>query len=321
MKDVLVTGHLGFVGKHLVPYLYRCGYRVHGFDIQQRADIRDYEQIRSYVEQVNPDLIFHLAAQAFVPEGTTDPRRALEVNTIGTFNVLESVKNTGNRARVMLAGTSAEYGYATSDLITEETVPTPDTPYGVSKLAAGQLGLVYAKLHKINVVVTRAFNHTGPGHASVYAIPSFAKKIVECELGEREYVEHGDLRAMRNYTDVRDIVRAYERAIYLESGIYNLCSPNSVRMQEVLDLLISKATAEIKVKSDPGLYRLGYQTGPERLPEPSCEKFHTITGWKPEIPLEQTLVDTLDYWRKELKPPAKREYLQPNRADKRKVKK
>lgn len=302
MQTALVTGGNGFVGKHLVQYLLDNKYEVGIFDAAQGDDIRNYEEIRQAVFDLQPDLIFHLAAQAFVPETTTAPRRGFEVNTLGTLNLLEAVRHTGSRARVHLAGTSAEYGYQLGDEITEETLPAPDTPYGVSKLAATHLGLNYASLYKMNVVVTRAFNHTGPGHQSNYAIPSFSKQVAEIELGQREYIQHGDLSAVRNYTDVRDVIRAYHKAIFLEPGIYNVCSPNTVTMEDVLKTLVYLANVRVELRTDEGLYRLGYTTGPDRLAKPNCEKLKNATGWQPEITLKDTLLDTLNYWRQQVAP-------------------
>jgi len=301
MRSVLVTGGSGFVGTHLIQQLLNQGYEVTNFDTAQGDDIRDYEQIRECVYYSQPDLIFHLAAQAFVPETTTAPHRGFEVNTLGTLNLLEAVRHTGSRARVHLAGTSAEYGYEAPGEITELTLATPDTPYGVSKLAATHLGLNYAKQYKIPVVVTRAFNHTGPGHQGNYAIPSFCKRVVEVELGRADHILHGDLSAMRNYTDVRDMVRAYIMAIELESGIYNICSPNTVRMHDILQTIAMLANVKVPLKSDEGLYRDGYTTGPEQLPTPNCAKFMAASGWKPAITLKDTLLDTLNYWREKAK--------------------
>lgn len=295
MRTVLVTGSAGFVGGYLTAALRKRGDLVVDYDQRLGHDVRDYEQLRAVINQHQPDLIFHLAAQAYVPEATSDPRRGLDVNVAGTLNLLEALRHTGSRARVLLAGTSEEYGYDHPE-IREDTVCQPTTPYGVSKLAAGQLGLVYARLYGIPVVVTRAFNHTGPGHPPSFAVPSFAKRVAEAETGRRDAVEHGNLQAVRNYTDVRDIVAAYQLAIDLPSGIYNLCSEFTVSLQWILDTLVGLAKTPVTTRLDEALFR----PGNSRFPDISAEKFAAATGWKPLIPLERTLADVLDFWRTQL---------------------
>jgi GDP-4-dehydro-6-deoxy-D-mannose reductase len=295
VRRVLVTGSEGFVGGYLAKELRERGDGVIGYDQRRSCDIRDYEQLRSVIDRTQPDLIFHLAAQAYVPEGTTDPRRAIDVNVVGTLNLLEAVRHTGSRARVLLAGTSEEYGYDHPS-IDEGTVCRPTTPYGVSKLAAGQLGLTYAGLYGIPVVVTRAFNHTGPGHPASFAVPSFAKRVAEAEAGLRPAVEHGNLQSVRNYTNVRDMVAAYLLAIDLPTGVYNLCSDRTVSLDWVLGILVGLAGKPVKVVLDPALYRESNY----HFPDVSAERFSALTGWKPRIPLERTLSDVLDYWRSQL---------------------
>lgn len=296
MKTALVTGASGFVGTYLEVEL-ATDHIVVPFDRRHGGDIRDYEEIRSTIDRVNPDLIWHLAGQAFVPESTTDPRRGLEVNTLGTLNLLEAVRRTGSHARMMLAGTSSEYGDQSGrDFIDERTTPEPNEPYGVSKLAAGQLGLAYHRLYGIPIVVTRAFNHTGPGHAARYAIPSFALRVAEFEAGQCAVVQHGNLNVERNYTDVRDMVKAYRLAINLHSGVYNICSERTVSLRSVLDTLIGLAHVEVKTIQSEALYRYGDMD----FPEPICAKFKRLTGWSPTISLEQTLEDTLNYWRQRI---------------------
>ncbi|HWB36850.1 MAG TPA: GDP-mannose 4,6-dehydratase [Rugosimonospora sp.] len=292
MTTTLVTGSAGFVGGYLCRALRGRGDVVVDYDLRFGQDIRDYEKLRAAVDLHQPDLIFHLAAQAYVPEGTSDPRRVFDVNLTGSLNLLEAVRQTGSRARVLLAGTSEEYGYDHAE-ITEDAPCRPTTPYGVSKLAAGQLGLAYSRLYGIPVVVTRTFNHTGPGHPATYAIPAFAERVAKVEAGIRPAVEHGNLQAVRNYTDVRDIVDAYLLAIDLPSDVYNLCSEYTVSLQWVLDTLIGLARQPLETKLDGSLYR----SGSPHFPSVSAEKFAAMTGWKPRIPLERTLADVLNYWR------------------------
>lgn len=298
MSVALVTGERGFVGKHLLPHLEDCGDSVYGFDLAFGSDVRDYETLRGMIERIEPNHIYHLAAQASPAESVTDPRRALEVNVGGALNLLEAVRHTGSRARVLLVGTSEEYGYENqTGPITEESPCFPVTPYGVSKLAAERLGMTYAIRYGINIVAMRPFNHAGPGQRSQYAVSAFAKQVVEVEKGSRSVIEHGDLRATRNYTDVRDVVRAYRLAIDLPSGVYNLCSDTSVTMRKVLELLVTFSDRTIATKLDESR---SYSSDTPVWHTPICQKFHDATGWVPEISFGETLTDTLDWWRERL---------------------
>ncbi len=294
----LVTGSKGFVGTHLVKYLEDQGIEVAGMNIRDGQDIRDFEFVRNTLDILRPNYIFHLAGQAFVPESFTNPERTFDVNTLGSLNILEAARQLQIKTKIQLCGTSEEYGGAMNGdgIITEDTLPEPSSPYAVSKMAMDYLGRVYASSYGLEVVVTRAFNHAGPGRGEMYAESSFAKQIVECELGKRKVVEHGNLGAIRNYTDVRDIVRAYKLAIDLPSGVYNICSENSITMQKLMDLLIANATVPIKTKVNKALYR----PGDFSFKTPSCKKFTDLTGWKAEIPLDQTMREILTDWRQKL---------------------
>lgn len=299
VKKVLITGSKGFVGQHLAKLLGEEGFQVAGFNLRDGNDICNYERLRNCIDIFRPQYIFHLAAQAFVPESFTNPKRAFEINTIGSANLLEAVRQLQVKTKVLLCGTSEEYGDAQfgSGEVTEETLPNPLSPYAISKLAMDLLGRQYAHSYGMEVVVTRAFNHAGPGRGEMYAESSFAKQIVEVELGRRVVVEHGNLNTVRNYTDVRDIVKAYRLAIDLSAGLYNICSDNSIRMDELMKLLLKNAKkADIKTKVNEALYR----PSDFSFKKPSCKKFKDLTGWEPEYSLENTMVDILDDWRKKL---------------------
>lgn len=298
MIKALVSGSAGFVGGHLVTHLQEQGMEVHGYNLKDGQDIRNFEFLRNALDTYRPNYIFHLAAQAFVPESFANPIRTFEVNTIGSLNILEAVRQLQIKTKIQLCGTSEEYGGAMNGkgTVTEDTLPEPSSPYAVSKMAMDYLGQVYSNAYGLEVVTTRAFNHAGPGRGEMYAESSFAKQIVECELGRREAVEHGNLSTVRNYTDVRDIVRAYRLAIDLPSGVYNICSDNSITMQELMDLLIKNSKVEIKTKVNQALYR----PGDFSFKTPSCEKFKKLTGWKTTFSLEDTMVSILDDWRQKL---------------------
>lgn len=294
----LITGSKGFVGKHLKAHLESMGYEISEFNYRDGNDLLDYEGVRNYLNVHRPDYIFHLAAMAYVPESFANPRRAFYINTIGSLNLLEAVRQLGLKCKIHLAGTSEEYGDSQfgEGVTTEMTLPNPLSPYAISKLAMDHTGRLYTKSYGMHVVITRAFNHAGPGRGEMYAESAFAKQIIEVELGRRHFVEHGNLSSVRNYTDVRDIVRAYEKAIHLPSGVYNICSDQNVSMQEIMDMLVSQSTAEITLKENSALFR----PADFSFKIPSCNKFTDLVDWKPEIPLNNTMRDILQYWRKKL---------------------
>lgn len=299
MRKALVIGSAGFVGQHLTKHLLEQGWEVKGFNLRDGQDILNYEFVRNALDVERPDAIFHLAAQAYVPESFANPKRTFEVNTIGSLNILEAVRQLGIKTRVHLAGTSEEYGDSQygKGLTTELTLPNPLSPYAISKLAMDHLGRLYATSYGMNVVVTRAFNHAGSGRGEMYAESSFAKQIVEVELGRRKFVEHGNLESIRNYTDVRDIVRAYALAVDLPSGVYNICSDQNVSMQEIMDIFIDQANVVVKTKVNASLFR----PADFSFKIPSCTKFKDLTGWEPDYMLGATMGAVLDYWREKLK--------------------
>ena len=295
----LVTGHRGFVGRWLVDLLIGKGVEVHGFsagdDLRGTHDVRDFEQVRRAVEEAQPDLVFHLAAQAFVSEAAADPHRTHEVNVLGTINVLEAVRRVGPvGCRVLVAGTSEEYGYSSRHI--DEWAPTrPVTIYGASKAGASHFALAYARQFGMPVVVTRAFNHTGPGQSPVYAVSSFARRLALIEDGQLQVLEHGPLDAWRDFLDVRDVVRAYWDAVRAdagEPGVYNVCSGITRSMREILDELIDVGGVPYPTKQVDTGHRA--QT-PVRFE--AVSRLPVTTGWGPEISLRSTLTDLLNYWR------------------------
>jgi GDP-4-dehydro-6-deoxy-D-mannose reductase len=293
---VLVTGDAGFAGTHLCRALRQAGHEVSGFDARAGDDVRDYEAVRAAVEDSEPDRVYHLAAAAWPGESMADPGRVMDVNTGGTLNLLQALRATGSEARVLLAGTSEEYGYEwpAGTTLTEDSPARPTTPYGVSKLAATHLGMVYARRWGLPVVVTRAFNHTGHGRQAVNAESAFARRIVAAERGQASHVAHGDLSARRNFSHVLDVIAAYQVAIEQPPGIYNVASPGSVSLGDVMGLLLSlSAVPGIPLKQDPRFPRTDQ---PAEFPAVDAGKL-AAAGWAPEHTLEEALADVLDYWR------------------------
>lgn len=287
MAKVLITGKSGFVGTYLAKQLQH--HEVYGFDLSNNQNLLDYEQVRNTIDTIRPDYIYHLAAQAFVGESFDDPTRAIEVNTIGSINIIRASLKMSLNPKILLAGTSEEYGDGEVD---EEAKLQPRSPYAISKAAMDYFGQLYAQ-SRLNIVITRAFNHTGAGRGEMYAESSWAKQIAEIEKGKQDIIYHGNLESIRNYTDVRDMVKAYELAIDLPSGVYNICSDQNLTMQEVLDKLCSMSPAKPKAMEDP----MRLRPSDFSFKKPSCKKFTDLVEWKPEFKIDQTLEDILNYWR------------------------
>ena len=311
----LITGITGFAGSHLADYCLERGdvdvqgiirWRSRTENIDHLAgkvelvecDLRDATSTLNVIEELRPDLIFHLAAQSFVPTSWRAPTESLHTNIIGQVNIFEAVRKIGLDCRIQLACSSEEYGMVGEDElpIREENPLRPLSPYGVSKVGQDLLGYQYFMSYQMDIVRTRGFNHTGPRRAPVFVISDFAKQIVDIEKGGREPVMYvGNLDAKRDFTDVRDMVGAYWLA--LEKGkageVYNICSEQTWSIREILDKLLSHSKATIDVKQDPA--RLRPSDVPRLLGD--CSKFKRDTGWAPKIPLETTLQDILDYWR------------------------
>ncbi|MDO8269469.1 MAG: GDP-mannose 4,6-dehydratase [Candidatus Levybacteria bacterium] len=309
MPKALVTGINGFVGTHLNNYLLSKGYEVFGTlkpshestqDSHSFAvDILDYEGLKKVVDEVSPDFIYHLAALTSPAASFNNPSETITNNIGGQVNILEAVKELKlMNTRVLVVSSAEVYGQVSEkDLpIDEETPLKPTSPYAVSKIAQDFLGLQYFLSQNIQCVRVRPFNHSGPYQSPFFAIPAFAKQIAEIEVGKQEPImKVGNLDAKKDFTDARDIVRAYE--LLMEKGengeVYNIGSGKSYKISEVLDMLLSYSKEQIIVEKDQSLMR------PIEIPELVCDysKLHHITGWKPEISIETSLRDTLDYWR------------------------
>ncbi len=323
MLRALITGAGGFVGGHLCAYLlahtdWELVGTVYPQPVEaqpsesrlrlQFADLRDPDGVRALVDEVRPDAIFHLAAQAFVPTSFADPWDTLENNIRAELNLLEAVRrlarsetSQNREVRVLVIGSNEEYGAPRAEELplTEESPLRPSNPYAVSKVAQDFLGLQYHLAYGVPVVRVRPFNHTGPGQSPRFVVPAFASQIARIEAGLQEPVmKVGNLEAARDFSDVRDIVRAYHLAVTQgEPGeVYNLASGQARSVHGLLETLLSYARVEISVERDPARYR------PVDVPVVygSAAKFRRLTGWEPQIPFEQTLRDTLDYWRRQV---------------------
>jgi len=308
----LITGIAGFVGAHLAEAIRaETEWEVWGAVIGsvERAsatsgarilttDLREPEQARVLVEAAQPDWVFHLAAQAYVPQSWADPWDTYHTNIRSQLNLLDALGRSGLQPRVVVVSSNEVYGYArTEDLPLNENAPLrPNSPYSVSKLAQDFMGLQYFLDRKMPIIRVRPFNHIGPRQNERFVAPSFAKQIVEIERGRREPVLRlGNMAAQRDFTDVRDMVRAYILAIRKgEPGeVYNIGSGRARSVREMLDIMLAHSSVKISEEIDQAKFRPS--DTPISYADPS--KFKRQTGWEPRISFEQTCVDILNDWR------------------------
>jgi GDP-4-dehydro-6-deoxy-D-mannose reductase len=313
---VLITGITGFAGSHLADYilenhpetevfgLIRWRSRMENIlTIRNRislieADLKDMVSLKKCLGEAKPDRIFHLAAQSFVPTSWKCPSETFAINALGQINLFEAVLGLEISPKIQIAGSSEEYGLVNSDEIPmKETNPLrPLSPYAVSKVAQDLLGWQYFKSYGLRVVRTRGFNHTGPRRGEVFICSNFARQIVEIEKGKKKPVlKVGNLEAKRDFTDVRDIARAYWLSLEkgTEGDVYNIGTGKTYSMKEILEMLLGISGIDLKIEVDPR--RLRPSDVPVLLSDSS--KFRKLTGWEPQIPLRQSLKDLLDYWR------------------------
>lgn len=262
------------------------------------GDIGDFVSLRTAIAAVQPDRVFHLAAQSHVPTSWNAPADTLQLNILGQLNLFEALRAVGSDARVQIAGSSEEYGLVHEDEVpmTEENPLRPLSPYAVSKVAQDKLAYQYWKSYGLKTIVTRGFNHCGPRQTENFVVATLAKQIADSEAGLREpVIEHGDLSSKRDLTDVRDMVRAYW--LLLEHGepgeVYNIGSGTTRTIREVLDGYLALTDAEITLREDPARMR----PSDVKILWADDRKFRALAAWQPAIPFEQTLRDTLDYWR------------------------
>ena len=319
MPRILITGITGFVGSHLAEYAlakgaavcgsYRWRSKTENIDhLRDRiqlvdCDLRDLSSVQHLVEQAAPDYIVHLAAQSFVAASWQTPAETLYTNSVSQVNLLEAIRPRRAQApRFIAVGSSEEYGLVHEDeLPIRETNPLrPLSPYAVSKVTQDLMGYQYFQSYGMPIVRTRAFNHEGPRRGDVFVTSNFAKQVAEIEAGKRAPVMRvGNLKARRDYTDVRDIVRGYWRL--LEAGVpgevYNLASGRAWAIEDVLGFMLERAKVrDIRVEHDPSRLR------PSDVPVlvGDASKIERAVGWKAQTPFEQTLADTLEYWRQRI---------------------
>ena len=297
LTAILVTGAGGFAGSHLVDLLTSSGAAVTGWR-RRDVDILDARAVERAVATLRPAVVFHCAGAAHVGQSWGSPRETLATNVLGTHHLLSGLRKAGVSARVLVPGSS--YVYRQSDHpLSEEDPIGPASPYALSKFAQEMLGTRGNAEDGQQVFLARSFNHIGPRQNPSFAASAFAKQIALIEKGRiPPVIEVGNLDAVRDLTDVRDTARAYRDI--LDRGrpgvVYNVCSGTAHRIRDILDGLTALSRVPLEVRVDPGRYRPN--DTPVLLGNPA--RLQRETGWRPLIPLAQTLTDLLDYWRKEV---------------------
>lgn len=308
-KKVLITGSEGFAGQHLINELINSGYEVYGTTFTPSnnqnkikiftCNIESQTELFTIINSIKPDAIIHLAGQPKPGLSFNIPQKTFQVNTIGTINLLEAIRSISDyHPRILMIGTSEEHGIVSRGAlpITENTPLNPINPYAISKTANWFLTKQYVKSFNFDIVYATPFTHTGPGQSLGFLSPDVASQIVEIERGVKEpVIETGDLSSKRDIGDVRDVVRAYR--LLLEKGKtgerYIISTGKSIPVSEIVEKLISMSKVKIELKID------NTRTRPTDIPDliGSHDKLTELTGWQPEIPLEKTLEDLLNWYR------------------------
>ena len=305
----LVVGGAGFVGAYLIQELKKesgeiyvtkmAGETIAGSDVQvMDLDILDRGSIEKTLAEIRPDYIYHLAAQSSVAVSWQKPEITVDVNIKGAVNLLEAVRKEAPNARVLLIGSGEEYGHIHENEIPviEDNPLRPGNIYAATKACQNMLGRIYADAYHLQIMMVRAFNHIGPNQAPIFVVADFCKQVAEIEAGRREpVIRVGNLSAKRDFTDVRDVVRAYTLLMkYGKIGCtYNVGSGRAVAIEEILQMILEESKVQIEVQVDEERLR------PVDVPMivADVSQLQQCTGWKPEIELRETLVETLGYWR------------------------
>jgi len=306
----LIIGGAGFVGNYLMEHLVKdCKWSVsvtkleseiiENSDVTQYAlNILDKPAVSELLNIIKPDYIFHLAAQSSVALSWKNPSLTIDVNIKGSVNVLDAARELDYKPRILLIGSGEEYGriQPNETPIIEENNTRPGNIYAATKACQNMLGKIYADAYQMDIIMVRAFNHIGPRQTHVFVVADFCKQVADIEKGLKEpVIKVGNLSAKRDFTDVRDVVRAY--SLLIQKGIsgetYNVGSGEAIAIEELLRLILSFSTNDIKVEVDPAKLR------PVDVPiiEADVSKIRECTGWERKITLEETILETLQYWR------------------------
>jgi len=324
-KKVLITGITGMVRSHLLDYLYKkTNWNIYGIirwrspldnisshikniNLSKRifleyGDIREPHTLDLIIKNIQPDYVFHLAAQSFPKTSFDMPKDTYETNIVGTSNLLESLKRYKKNALIHVCSSSEVFGRVPKEMvpINEECNFHPASPYAISKTGTDLVARFYAEAYKMKIMTTRMFTHTGPRRGDVFAESSFAKQIAMIEAGlMRPVVKVGNLKSLRTVADVRDAVRAYYLLLTkkpVAGEVYNIGGSYTCTVEDILKFLISKSNKKIKYEVDKN--RLRPIDADLQIPDTS--KFKKHTGWEPEYKFERTMLDLLNYWRKKV---------------------
>jgi GDP-4-dehydro-6-deoxy-D-mannose reductase len=302
MKQIFVTGASGFVGPHFRALIestpdWQMAAAPESFDLRDDASILRTLQALPAV----PDAVLHLAAQSNVPQAFADPEATFDINFLGTLRLLRALKTIGFRGRFLFVGTADAYG-----LVPEGELPVSETralhprnPYAVSKTAAEALVYQWSQTEDLDALIARPFNHIGPGQDERFAVAAFARQMIEISTGRRERrIDVGDIEVTRDFTDVRDVVRAYLALIARgeRGGVYNIGSGTETRLGDILNRLIQLADVRAEIFADPQRMRNAEQ----RRICADTRRIREAVGWQPRYALDQTLIDTLKYWKEKL---------------------
>lgn len=314
MNKALITGISGFAGSHLADLLLSHKIKVYGFyyakhPLQNISHIKDKLELFSIditndsevydaIKKINPDLVFHLAASSSPSQSFKEPKQTFQNNVFGQINLLDALKRIKSKAKILVIGSAEEYGPADEKLmpLKEDAPLNPSSPYAISKVAQDFLGYQYHLHEKLHIIRVRPFNHIGPRQSQAFVVPAFASQIARLEKEAKGVIKVGNLNSYRDFTDVRDMVKAYFLALSKgEKGdVYNIGSGKVVKIAQILDILLSFSKAKIKIEIDKSRY------APVEIKSISCNysKFKKTTGWEPQITLKTTLFDTINYERK-----------------------
>ncbi|MBW7887804.1 MAG: GDP-mannose 4,6-dehydratase [Bacteroidetes bacterium] len=313
---ILITGIGGFAGSHLADYVVsHQQHHIYGImhDVEKidnlshlknkinlfQCDISEFQPVFKTIKETNPDIIFHLAGQAFVPSSFEFAAETFRTNVIGTINIFEAVKACEINPRIVVVTSGEVYGetFGLPALHTEQSIPQPVNPYAASKTSVDYIAQTYKKFEGLNIVIARPFNHTGPRQKPNFVCSSLAKQIIEIEKQKSQpMLRVGNIKARRDFTDVRDIVRGYWMLSQIENKsnfIFNLCSGRIFSIEEIIHSYQEITGKQFTLNVEPKRLR-GYDI---QLLAGNASAINHSVGWKPEIPFTQTLHDILEYWR------------------------